>query len=40
MLEKLDKEGIDAYMISDAKNGKEIQKALKLYKEIKDKNKH
>ncbi|MFK8302696.1 phage tail tape measure protein [Capnocytophaga stomatis] len=40
LLEKLDKEGIDAYIISDAKNGKELQKAIKLYQELKDKNKH
>ncbi len=40
LLERLEKEGIDAYIISDAKNGKELQKALKLYQELKDKNKH
>ncbi|MDO4782560.1 MAG: phage tail tape measure protein [Capnocytophaga felis] len=40
LLERLEKEGIDAYIISDAKNGKELQKAIKLYQELKDKNKH
>ena len=40
LLDKLNREGIDAYMISDAKNGKEIQKSLKLYQELRTKNKH
>lgn len=40
LLEKLDKNGIDAYVIADAKNGKEFHKAIKLYQGLKEKNKH
>lgn len=40
LLEKLERDGIDAFVVADAKNGKEIQKAIKLYQDLKDKNKH
>lgn len=40
LLEKIDKDGIDAFVVADAKNGREMQKAIKLYQELKDRNKH
>ncbi|WP_042007910.1 hypothetical protein, partial [Capnocytophaga canis] len=40
ILEKIEQEGIEAYVISDAKNGKEMLKAIKLYTDLINKNKH
>ncbi|MDT9499118.1 phage tail tape measure protein [Capnocytophaga canimorsus] len=40
LLEKLDKEGIEAFFIADEKNGKIMQKAIKKYERLVNKNKH
>ena len=39
-LDRLEKNGVDAYVIADAKNGREIQRAIKEYENIREKNKH
>lgn len=39
-LDRLEKNGVDAYVIADAKNGREMQRAIKEYENIRDKNKH
>lgn len=39
-LDRLEKNGLDAYVIADAKNGREMQRAIKEYENIRDKNKH
>ncbi len=39
ILEEIDRKGIDAYVVSNAKNGREMQRAIKEFKEIQDKNK-
>ena len=40
ILDRLEKNGVDAYVIADAKNGREMQRAIKEYENIRDKNKH
>lgn len=37
-LDRIEKNGIDAYVIADAKNGKEMQRAIKEYENIREKN--
>nr|DAQ42957.1 MAG TPA: tail tape measure protein [Caudoviricetes sp.] len=37
-LERLEKNGLDAYVIADAKNGREMQRAIKEYENIREKN--
>ena len=37
-LDRLEKNGVDAYVIADAKNGREMQRAIKEYENIRDKN--
>ncbi|MBI1667500.1 phage tail tape measure protein [Capnocytophaga periodontitidis] len=37
-LDRLEKNGLDAYVIADAKNGKEMQRAIKEYENIREKN--
>ena len=39
-LDRLEKNGLDAYVIADAKNGREMQRAIKEYENIREKNKH
>ena len=39
-LDRLEKNGVDAYVIANAKNGREMQRAIKEYENIRDKNKH
>ena len=39
-LDRLEKNGVDAYVIADAKNGREMQRAIKEYENIREKNKH
>ena len=39
-LDRLEKNGVDAYVIADAKNGREMQRAIKEYEKIREKNKH
>lgn len=40
VLEKIEKQGVDAYLVSDAKTGKEIQKTIKKYTDLVEKNTH
>ena len=37
-LDRLEKNGLDAYVIADAKNGREMQRAIKEYENIREKN--
>lgn len=37
-LDRLEKNGVDAYVIADAKNGREMQRAIKEYENIREKN--
>lgn len=37
-LDRIEKNGIDAYVIADAKNGREMQRAIKEYENIREKN--
>lgn len=37
-LDRLEKNGVDAYVIANAKNGREMQRAIKEYENIRDKN--
>ncbi|WP_314280062.1 phage tail tape measure protein [Capnocytophaga leadbetteri] len=37
-LDHLEKNGVDAYVIADAKNGREMQRAIKEYENIREKN--
>ena len=39
-LDRLEKNGVDAYVIANAKNGREMQRAIKEYENIREKNKH
>lgn len=39
VLEDMQQNGVDAFIISDAKNGRQMQKAIKEFKRIQDKNK-
>lgn len=39
-LDRLEKNGVDAYVIADAKNGREMQRAIKEYENIREKNRH
>lgn len=38
ILDRLEKNGLDAYVIADAKNGREMQRAIKEYENIREKN--
>ena len=37
-LDRIEKNGVDAYVIADAKNGREMQRAIKEYENIREKN--
>jgi len=37
-LDRLEKNGLDAYVVADAKNGREMQRAIKEYENIREKN--